>query len=200
MKKTLICTGLASAISALTFSMGSAMSSDVPSPEDVQVPLPPITATIPPIKVTAPSLPTITLPGRTITVSPSPINVPVPTGIATLIPPRPTKTVTERPPRHTQTVPVPMKPRSEILGGQTPQGRGTVVQPAEEPEIRNETRTKTDTIVKRILLGTLLSILFFVIGVAALFIGYYLGGRDAYRKDDKFMKGLLDRATYRRKH
>jgi hypothetical protein len=74
-----------------------------------------------------------------------------------------------------------------------------VVQPA-EPKVRHETQTKTETIVKRVLLGTLLSILFFVVGVAALFIGYYLGGRDAYRKDDKFLRGLLDRATYRKKH
>jgi hypothetical protein len=143
---------------------------------------------------------TITIPGATVTVSqpnPLPTKLPVPNNLVA------TKSI--KVPGSTKTqvkteVKVPLAPSPRIPVGQPPAPSATMETPTSSPKTRIETRTKTETIVKRVLLGTLLSIMFFVVGASGLFIGYYLGGRDAYRKDDKFLKGLLDRATYRKQH
>lgn len=188
-------------VAAVIFYGASAPSVSVPL-QPLDAPIPTATVTLPPVTLSAPGK-TVTLPGKTVTLTTHSIKVPVPTKRVTIIKrlPRRTVTVFLRPRTVTRTVRVPLAPETIWLTRQVTPTRGTV---SPSPRIVTkpivETRTRTETIVRRVFLGTLVSILFLLLGVAGLFIGYALGTRDAYRKDDKFLNGLLERATYRRQH
>lgn len=154
-----------------------------------------LTVPIPTIKVPGP---TIKVPGPTVTVRPDPIEVPVPGPTRTVEIPGPTETVTVRPnnpqpsqaPGETETVTAQPEPQPT---GQPTGPRGTLTS-SPEPEVvtETETRTKTETIVRGVLLGTLASIAFAALGILALFLGYLLGQRDAKKNEDRFLESLLD--------
>lgn len=63
------------------------------------------------------------------------------------------------------------------------------------PEVRvvtaHETRTKTETLVRKVLLGTLVSLTLAAIGMLAMFLGYIMGQRDGQKHEDDFVKSLI---------
>lgn len=142
----------------------------------------------------------------TVTVHPDPIRIPGPT--VTLPPntvpgptikvPGPTVTVTAPPaPGSTSTVtatPAPVGPSSlPTPTGQPSPTRGTVT-PSQQPEQNtspDDTRTKTETIVRYVTLGTLLTLALVALGILGLFLGYAMGQKDAQRNEDDFLKSLL---------
>lgn len=145
----------------------------------------------------------IRIPGPTITLPPRPgptIRIPGPT--KTVEVPGPTTTVTARPnivgpsALPTQTTTVTVGPT-----GQPTTSRATVTT---SPEVRTietpgETRTKTETIVRKVAVGALVTLVLAGLGILALFLGYLLGQKDAKKNEDRFLASLLDRSKIRKR-
>lgn len=140
-------------------------------PDPIRIPGP--TVTLPPIQgpvVPGPTT-TVTIPGATETVTAQPNTV----GPSALPTEQPTATVTET--------------------GQPSTTRGTVTA-SPEPEVRTntETRTKTETIVRNVAIGALVTLALALLGIIALFVGYYLGHKDAEKQEENFLGKMLDYA------
>lgn len=159
------------------------------------------------IKVCGPlvtPLPTVTilpnpiqLPGKTITLRPAPVTVTVPSQTKTVVIPGPTSTVTVHSNTTRASAGQPEAPTATVTtnpkSGQTPPSHDTVSEAPEPPKhsVVHETRTKTETIVRTVLAGTLVTLLLVGLGILALFLGYILGQRDAAKEEDDFLRSLV---------
>jgi hypothetical protein len=161
---------------------------------DVPVPVPTVTISLPPIRIPGPT--------RTVTVRPPAITLPGQPGHTKTIrvtQPGATKTVGVAPPTKTATA----HSTKTVSGpsGQSTTSRATVTP---SPEVRTkflpgETRNKTETIVRYVALGTLLSLVLAALGILLAFLGYILGHKDAERQEKDFLGGVL-RELRRGKH
>lgn len=135
--------------------------------------------TIPPIVIPGPTQ-TITI-GPLIRTERIPVRVPVPAeNITRFIVTDRIVTVTETPsPLARQTV--------TDYATLTP----SPVLPLDESE-PGDTQTKTETIVRRIAVGALVTLALAALGILAMFLGYILGQKDAQRNEDRFMQSLLE--------
>lgn len=139
----------------------------------------------------------IRLPGATVTL-PAPPRATVEVPGPTVKVPGPTKTVTVNPaPVGPSELPQPTKTVTETTAGQTTTSRVTVTpSPEVNTEVRteHETQTKTETIVKKVFLGTLVSLVLALLGLIAMLVGYYFGRKDEERKEKRFLGNILDYA------
>lgn len=157
-----------------------------------------------------PALPTLTLPGVTvtlpqITLPPVTIKVPGPT-VRVTVPgptvhaPGPTKTVTVNNsgpvvpgPTHTVTI----KQRAKTPGSATGQHHVRRVTITPSPQVRNHTVTvthqKTNTIVHRVFIGSLVAIGLLLLAILAGIGGYYFGYRDSDKREQNFLQSLIQR-------
>lgn len=152
-----------------------------PLPEVVTVTVRPEPIRLPPVTVTLPPRP------------PRTVEVPVPGPTRTVGIPGPTKTVTARPnnpgPSAAPTVTATVTPQP---AGQTPSASATLPSAPEKPKTVVETRTKTETIVRTVIVGTLAAIILAALGCLALWLGYVLGYKGAERKEARSLRGMLD--------
>ncbi len=159
---------------------------------------PPITISGPPVTITAPP----GLATRTVTVRVHPhrprktVYIHVPGPVRTVYVIQPGHTVTVRPHNTVVTHMVTITSHPTRQAGDV---HGTV-SPAPEPEVVTQVRTKTQVIVRKILLSALVSIVLTILGILALYIGYILGQRDAQKYDNRILKGLISRARGEHKH
>lgn len=145
--------------------------------------------------------PTVTIrpPRATKTIRPQPKKIIITERVTVPGPPAPRETVTlqpiipPQPPAPTETVTVTVEPPTR----QPVPPRDTVGEPLERPE--PEVRTKTETVVRYVLLGTLVSMVLAGLGLLALFLGYLLGQRDADKNENEFLASLLDAAKIRKR-
>lgn len=154
-----------------------------------------------------PIVPTLTLPGVTITLPPITlppvrITIRVPGPTTTIRLPGPTETATVRipgPPAATATKTVtinsqgPTATSTQTIGHNSTT-RATVIP---SPVVRNhthvETHTKTDTIVHRVFIGTLVAIGLLILAILAGIGGYYFGYKDSDKKEIGFLQSLMER-------
>lgn len=159
---------------------------------------PPITISGPPVTITAP--PGLTTRTVTVTVRAHPhrprktvyVHVPGPVRTTYIIQPKHTVTVRPHNTVVTQMVTITSHPTR-----QPGHVRGTV-SPTPDPEVI--VRTKTEVVVRKILVGTLVSIGLAVLGILALYCGYILGQKDSEKYQNKVLKGLIGRARGEHRH
>lgn len=163
------------------------------------------TVTRPPIKVPGPTVrvrgPKTKVPGPTVTLPPKPratVTIPGPTSTVTV---RPNNTrPSQAPAGPTRTVTVTPSPSSGLTRQPiTPSG---TVEPTPEPSGDNtsETRTKTETIVRRVVAGTLALTVLAALAILALWLGYILGYKGAERQEVRSLRNMLDLLKSSGKH
>lgn len=161
------------------------------SGSNTDIPVPPVMVTIPGPTITLP-VATITLPAKTMTVRPPAI--PVPTKLITLHGPvvveHSTNTVTAHS-EATKTILEPSKTKTVFV---------TKVKTHMKKVVDKKVIIDHNTVIKRILLTTLLSVAFTILGFIGFLFAYWLGRKDAERDEKKFLGNLLDTITYTKKH
>lgn len=128
---------------------------------------------------------TITLPVKTVTIRPPRIT-------RSVFIPGPTTRVTLRN-NITETVQGPTRTVTRVVSvtGQPSTSYVTVTpSPIVKTVTETKTQTKIETVVKRILLGTLVSLVLAALGILAMFLGYIMGQTDAKRNEDNFLQSL----------
>lgn len=168
---------------------------------------------IPTVKVPGPTIrlpgPTIRIPGPTVIIPGATVTVPGLPGATVTVSanPGPTRTVTIRPsnpgpsalPTRTVTISVGPQGTTTITpSGQNPTVRATITPPP-EVETRTVTRTKTETVIRNVVLGTLVSLVIAALGILALYLGYIMGQKDAQKNEDQFLESLIGRVRGERK-
>lgn len=160
----------------------------VPGPTQritIPVTLPPITQTI---RIPGP---TVRLPGETVTIP----------GLGATATVTATQTVTRNPQgsegpigRPVETITVEVTPSdspSTLSPGQTPTESVTIRPEPKDPEVR----TRTEEIVRNVLVGTIVTVALALLGIIALVLGYKFGygdGRKNMEKDEvAFLRSLL---------
>lgn len=173
--------------------------------EASDIPIPGVTLTVTDFVTIDVPGPTVRIPGPTVRV-PGPtetVRVPLPGETVTVRPPRatetvripgPTETVTVRPdnpqpsaqPSDAPTATVTVSPEA----GQTTAGSGTV-DPKPSDQTPSDDAQTIETIVKKVAIGLLATLVIAGLGILAMFFGYILGRGDERRQTQGFYRSLL---------
>jgi hypothetical protein len=144
--------------------------------------LPPLVPEVPevPVQTNRPQ-PPVPQPSQGSTQAPSGIKTPQPTSRPGDNKPGPQKGSTDNPTKK-------VSPRA--TGRQTPSSRATVVPAPREDNEKGDTQ-RNDTVVTKVIVSTLLTLVIAAVGIFAMFFGYILGRKDAERNQRGFYRSLL---------